>query len=55
MDAPINSVERVADTRDLNRTQSKAFEHIRHTCEEKVVALRLVDSPQLCEEKFEKP
>ena len=52
---PVDSVECVPDTCELNRTQRRAFERIRRTCEEEGIQLLLVNPPQLCEEVFEKP
>ena len=52
---PVDLVECVPDTCVLNRTQRRAFERIRRTCEEEGIQLLLVNPPQLCEEVFEKP
>ena len=53
--SPVDSVECVPDTCELNRTQRQAFERIRRTCEKEGIQLLLVNPPQLCEEVFEKP
>ena len=53
--SPVGSVECVPDTCELNRTQRRALERIRRTCEEEGIQLLLVNPPQLCEEVFEKP
>ena len=53
--SPVDSVKCVPDTCELNRTQRRAFERIRLTCEEEGIQLLLVNPPQLCEEVFEKP
>ena len=53
--SPVDSVECVPDTCQLNRTQRRALARIRRTCEEEGIQLLLVNPPQLCEEVFEKP
>jgi hypothetical protein len=55
LNAPVDSVECMPDTCELNRKQRRAFERIRQTCEEEGIQLLLVNPPQLCEEVFEKP